>query len=1417
MNTTPTTDTQLSASQRVLLALKEAKFKIESYERQKSEPIAIIGMGCRFPGDADTPEKYWEFLSSGKNGIREIPKDRWNVESLYDPNPDALGKIYIRHAGFIDHPDQFDPAFFRMSPREAESLDPQHRLFLEVAWESLEHAGIDPKTLIGSQTGVFAGIGQNDYARFQLNSGNLSRITAYDGTGNLFCFVSGRLAYILGLNGPNVTLDTACSSSLVAIHLACQSLRARECNMAIAGGVHLVFSPEITVFLCRTHVLSPDGICRTFDANANGFGRGEGCGVIILKRLSDALAQNNNILALIRGSAINHDGASSGLTVPNQLAQNALIRQAICNSNIDPTQIGYIEAHGTGTSLGDPIELAALASVFNTHPLYIGSVKTNFGHLEAAAGIAGLMKVVLALQHRQIPPHLHFNQPTPHFDWNRYAFKVPTQNVEWTSNRIAGVSSFGMSGTNAHIILEASPITDSHLKVGKSTHVFHKERYWVSSEAVQPAVLHTENAKPIHVLLGKRVRLPFSQEIRFENVLSPDSPRFMNEHRIFNIVIAPAASHISMVLSAVKTAFGKEYCLIEDIVFSRALILSESEPRRVQLIFNPEQNELNVFMFKLVSCEKTDEEMSDSSWVLHVTGKIRIIPEAQTEHVKSATTLNRLQKLSQMEPVEGAHFYNNLNKAGYQLGTAFQWGKTFWCGQTESWCKIEQPLLIDTIDEYQIYPGLLDTCFQLLSSFWEHQASKLAGNTDLYVPFSLSKVKFYKRPDSQSFLWCYAKSSDKKNSGDLVLFDEEGNIYAEILGFEFRTANQQTLCQTNENECKNWLYHCVWEPKPILFSSPQYSGRVENWLIFADTKGIGKELGAKLISLGNQVLLIFQMNVPAEDPLYYQKLLEQQPWTGIVHLWHIDTNSTDSQFKLAYLSVLYIIQSMAKANSGNPPCLWVVTQGVYAAFPSTPLSCFQSPVWGLSKTVALEHPDISCICVDLPLLETENHVQNLIQEILTPDGENAILWHHNERHVARLVQYKPQLHQRTSPIIRSDHSYLITGGLGALGLHVAQWLVKQGARYIILLGRKAPSDTAKKQIEIMEQAGTTIRSILADVGNKEEISGVFQNIHDQMPELRGIIHAAGVIDDAVLLRQDANRFKNVIHPKIYGTWNLHVLSQNIPLDFFIMFSSTAALLGSPGQSNYGAANAFMDALARYRRSIGIPATSIQWNAWADSGMAAEVHKHHQVKRTEQGIRDITPDQGMLILEKLLSEPISEIAVIPIHWLVYVEKFSKKQRLLEQVIPTQVIMKNKENRFIEQLEKNSPDKQRLMILEMVRSLVASVLNIKSSHQIKVRQRLFDAGMDSLMAVELRNHLSIKLEKSLSATLVFDYPTVEALTDYLVSEMINQKSKIENRKINIQDVENNIGQDVDALLTDISQKSDEDLIQELRGLK
>lgn len=435
------------------------------------EAIAIIGMACRFPGGATTPEAFWQLLRQGKSAVAEIPSQRWDSEAYYDPSPDTPGKMYTRYGCFLEEIDGFDANFFGISPHEALRMDPQQRLLVEVAWEAVENAGLAMSALAGSRTGVFIGMMSNyEYSQIQMQQGDDAyQDDPHFGTGSASSVASGRLAYLFDWQGPTLTIDTACSSSLVSLHFACQSLRKRECAQALVGGVHAVLLPETMVSACKMGMLSIDGRCKTFDAAADGFVLGEGCGAVILKPLAEAIADKNPVLAIIRGSAVNQDGRSNGLTAPNKLAQEAVIRQALARAGVKPCDVSYVEAHGSGTALGDPIEIAALEAVFGEarspeQPLMVGAVKTNIGHLVGAAGIAGLIKTVLSLQHDEIPPHLNLQELNPHVSRVRKHTVIPTEPTAWHTQqqtRLAGVSSFGWSGTNAHVVLEEAPRSEN--------------------------------------------------------------------------------------------------------------------------------------------------------------------------------------------------------------------------------------------------------------------------------------------------------------------------------------------------------------------------------------------------------------------------------------------------------------------------------------------------------------------------------------------------------------------------------------------------------------------------------------------------------------------------------------------------------------------------------------------------------------------------------------------------------------------------------------------------------------------------------------------------------------------------------------------------------------------------------------------
>ena len=426
-----------------------------------AEPIAVVGLAGRLPGARGDMNQFATLMMEGADLIQEVPAERWDIDAYYDPDPEAPGKMYCRYGSFLDDVDKFDPKFFGISPREALSMDPQQRLMLEIAWETIESAGISPAKMAGSRTSVFVGVTATEYARILATSRSLAELDAYFVSGNALNAIAGRLSHALELHGPSASIDTACSSSLVTVHMACESLRSGESDAALAGGVNLTLMPESTLATCKARMLSADGSCKTFDAQADGYVRGEGAGLVLLKRLEDARAAGDRVLAVIHGSAVNQDGRSSGLTVPNGVAQQALIREALANAGLQPSDVDYIEAHGSGTALGDPIELEALGAVFKgdrngADPLWVASAKSNIGHLEAAAGITGLIKVVLALGKDHIPPHIHFKNPTPHVNWDAIALRVPTEAVPWPRSarpRVAGVSSFGFSGTNAHVIV----------------------------------------------------------------------------------------------------------------------------------------------------------------------------------------------------------------------------------------------------------------------------------------------------------------------------------------------------------------------------------------------------------------------------------------------------------------------------------------------------------------------------------------------------------------------------------------------------------------------------------------------------------------------------------------------------------------------------------------------------------------------------------------------------------------------------------------------------------------------------------------------------------------------------------------------------------------------------------------------------
>ncbi len=738
-----------------------------------NEPIAIVGIGCRFPGGADSPETYWDLLRDGKDAIGEIPADRWNMDEYYDRDPDAPGKMYVRQGGFIEDVDQFDPLFFGISPREAAAIDPQHRLLLETTWRSLEDAGVNPRELKGSNTGIFVGIGSDDYRHQHISSGETSRVDGFGYLGAHRALAAGRIGYVLGVHGPVVQLDTSCSSSLMAIVEACNSLRLGHCDLAVAGGVNLMLRPEDTIALCKLRALSPTNRCHTFDVSADGYVRGEGCGMVALKRLSDAVDSGDFVWAIVRGVAANHDGPSNGLTAPNGLAQEALLSRALKDAHLQPTDIDYVEAHGTGTPLGDPVEVQALAEILGKgrrpdQPLHIGSVKTNIGHLEAASGVAGMIKAALALHHGKLPPHLHLQEPNTHLAWADLPIQVASEFDTWPNSAKprAGVSSFGISGTNVHVILEqhapAAPRTSTPVH-----EPFQRRRHWV--EPPSKSVISRESSLAAHELLGRQL-LTAGRERIFENEISANRPHYLADHRAVDSVVLPAAAYVNMALALSPESPGTTMSL-ENLSLQQGLVLCCENPEIIQTVFRPDGTGGGFEVHRLVPSSKQNE------WILHASGTLRL-----RSSLPKRSSLADFRKRCPNE-IASEKFYTRMSDLRLDYGPTFQTVRQLWTGERTAVGRVELPSSVS--DPHGSHPSLLDGCMQVaLAAF----SQEYPGVT--HVPIRVQAVTLPDRPATAVWSCAQLRETGGLPVADICVFDLDSEMIGTIDGLTFQSVTK---------------------------------------------------------------------------------------------------------------------------------------------------------------------------------------------------------------------------------------------------------------------------------------------------------------------------------------------------------------------------------------------------------------------------------------------------------------------------------------------------------------------------------------------------------------------------------------------------------------------------------------------------
>ena len=1442
--------------------------------QQINQEIAIVGLDCRFPG-AKNPQEFWNLLIEGRDAITKC--DRWS------------GNDY---GGFIDDVDKFDSQFFGITPRETQRMDPQQRLLLEVSWSALENAGIAPDSLARSATGVFVGISSNDYNQLQNHYG--TKVDAYGGTGNAHSIAANRLSYNLDLRGPSISVDTACSSSLVATHLACQSLRQGECETAIVGGVNLILSPELNQTFSLAGMMAADGRCKTFDADADGYVRGEGCGVIILKPLAAAQRDGDNILAVIKGSATNQDGRSNGLTAPNGLAQQEVIQKAIANARIQAQDLEYIEAHGTGTKLGDPIEVNSLSAVLQgENPCYLASVKTNIGHLESAAGIAGLIKTVLSLQNATIPPHRNFTTLNPHINLEDSPLTIPTQAVIWqpgAKTRLAGISSFGFGGTNAHVIVGDVGVARPQTRPPRNGSSFSdRVNVLTLSAKSQPALrdlvtayqsllgndpeinlanlCYTANAGRNH--FKYRLAIVTDSIATLKKQLANYSTESSNTSLVEAVVESPNRSPITWLFTGQGSQhlnMGQELYQTQP-VFRAALeecakILEPFLAKNlIEIIYaeNPQHNLLDETQYTQPAIFALEYALAKMWLAFGITPDV-VMGHSVGEYVAATIAgvfsledglklIAHRGKLMQTLPDNGSMFAVLADKATVeQIIAPHQTTVSIAAingdqnivisGENQAIVQVidklesqgiktkqltvshafHSPLMEPILAEFEQVAKTIEyhlPQIDLISNVTGQAINEAIATPRYWVDHIVAPVQFIQgvqqlqQQKCKVFLEIGAKpillgmgrsildSSPDHNSAHRPLFlpslrprkSDWAQISKSLIslytqGIEINWSNfaagtnprkiqlptypfqsQSYWLPQGDTKVSNPLakelnyiktpaleyYQIEWEQLKASFDKPKFDNG--KWLVFSNQDPAAEKIISELLA-HNQEYLSLDAN--------FVDIVFAAPIQGIIYFSDcVDTEFSPETQQHHYQSLLRLIKGLSD-NSLTAP-IWLITRGAqqFGNEPLTPKSIISQGLWGFGKVIAAEHPEYYGGIIDLSESEIASEPAFILGTITNP-----VINKNRDDYFAHREQgfYVPRLRSteitKQSLKINPQGSYLITGGLGSLGLQVAQWLANKGAKNLVLVSRSQPKPSALQSIERLRNQDITVEIVTTDISDRNEVKSLFIN-HN----IKGIVHSAGVLADGLLQNQTWDKFQQVLTPKVVGAWNLHLATEHLNLDFFVLFSSVAALLGSPGQSNYAVANASLDAIAQYRCSLGLPALSINWGAWDSGGMATAKGFNRA------GLELIQPKQGLAALEILLTSELSQIGVMQVDWRQLAKSYLylNQSNLFAELVDSSILTDSDSQSLdiYNELLELAPAAREAYLTDYLQQAIANILQI-APESLSLTDSLLDIGMDSLMLMEAINKIKEDLQLMLYPREFYERPKIAGLAAYIAAE-------------------------------------------------
>ena len=1444
----------------------EATRAAENVSASLAEPIAIIGLGCRFPGDVNGPDEMWDFMTARRSAVTTVPDDRW--QAFDDGSPQTRHALAgtTRWGSFLSDYAGFDAEFFGITPREADYIDPQQRLMLEVTVEALEHAGIPAESLQRSQTGVFVGACVSEYGF--LASRDLSGVDAWTGTGGALSIIANRLSYFLDLRGPSLTIDTACSSSLVAVHLACQSLRTGQSELAIVGGVNLLLSPVVTRSFDQAGAMSPTGACHAFDAAADGFVRGEGCGVAVLKRLSDALRDGDRVLAVVRGSAVNQDGRSNGLMAPNPAAQAAVLRAACADADVEPADVDYVETHGTGTLLGDPIEARALGAVYGRgrqpeSPLLVGAAKTNLGHLEAAAGLVGLIKTTLAVQRGEIPPNQHFGEPNPHIPFDELHLKVVDESTKWPKTghpRLAGVSSFGFGGTNAHLILQQAPQVPPRLPQftpavttlvvsGKSPErlagmaatladwmtgagadvpladVAHTLNYHRTHEALfatvcaadrddavtglralaagqdAPGVVgpHQGACEPgtVFVYSGQGSqwagmgRQLLADEPAFAEAVAALEPDFRAEVGLsLHDVLAGGAEltaieQIQPVLVGFQlalTALWRAYRVEPDAVIGHSMgevtaavvagALTPAEGFRViakrsQLMSrSAATGAIALIELGADATEALIADFPEVTVAVYASPRQTVVAgpvDAVEAVVARATEQNIFARRVNVDVASHHAMMDSILpeltaaladlQPGFPVipvistvenaGDAPQFDAEHWAANLRNPVRFSDaiatagathgtfieisphPLLTKAISDTLTDPDIGNTHHHSLATLQRDANDTIAFHTALNATFTVRPPLGEHPPEPHPPLphtpWRHTRH----------LLDFTSALPA---GGSRRSA-RRPLAAGDSPVPVDWLYEATWHDRPLPAGPATDAG---SWLVLGDDE-LAAELGAGPIDAVDNVLYAPPVGRSA-----------------------IEVAAAYELFNEARRIATELIALP------SPPKLFLLTRNAQPVVDGDRANPVHAVLWGLGRTLALEHPEIWGGVVDVDESMPAVLAADLVRdEVGADDGEDQVAYRAGVRRVLRLQEYGAGAFDAE---LSRDRSHLVIGATGHIGPYLIRQLAAMGAGTIVAVSRN-PGDTLTELGRDLAETGTTLVVAAADVTDETSMAALFDRFGGELPALEGIYLAAFAGGPVTLADMTDDDVTTMFAPKLDALGVLHTLSLRTELRHFVLFSSISGLLGSRWLAHYTATSAFLDTFTHARRNLGLPATVVNWGLWKSlSDMQTEAGD----VMSSAGLEPMDDTIAIRALPLVMGPGApAQTIVVDADWPLLAAAYRTRGalRIVDDVLARveAVGADAPESEFARELRECPPERRRAMLADHLATVASAVIGLPAGQVIDPQAGFFQLGMDSLMSVTLQRRLAASLGLALPAALIYEYPTVSALTDALCERM------------------------------------------------